>query len=66
VTLPTSTVFSAERRANVRKLLVDYHDSLGKRLLEQHRVMKTRERKNLRQFETKGDVFDGGLARRLQ
>ena len=46
---------------NVRKLLVDYYESLSERLLAQHKAMKLRERKNLRQFETKGDVFEGCL-----
>jgi hypothetical protein len=58
ITLPISTIFSAEQRNKVLALMVEYSKSLETRLFAEHKEMKQLERKNLRQFEQRGEVFD--------
>uniref|UniRef100_A0A914V1T3 MIF4G domain-containing protein n=1 Tax=Plectus sambesii TaxID=2011161 RepID=A0A914V1T3_9BILA len=56
LTLPKSTIFSAERRQTVGNLLAEYYDSLVKHVLNDHSEKKIQERRNRRQYDTKGEV----------
>jgi regulator of nonsense transcripts 2 len=55
-TVPKSTLFSAERRQIIANLLGDYYDSLVKHVLNDHAEKKKQERRNRRQYDTKGEV----------
>ncbi|XP_022098777.1 regulator of nonsense transcripts 2-like [Acanthaster planci] len=58
LTLPSSEIFSAQRKGAYKSLLKDHYLSLTKHLLKEHRDLQNVERHNRRTLQTKGELSE--------
>lgn len=56
IALPTSTLLPADKQANVKNLLRDYHQTVCKHLKYEHKELQAAERSKRKMMETKGEI----------
>jgi regulator of nonsense transcripts 2 len=56
VTLPSSTLLTAEKQHNVRNLLRDYHQTVCKHLKHEHKELQAAERSKRKAMESRGEI----------